>query len=336
MKRAVFEVTIDGTNIETALRPLLLGMTITDNAGTHSDTASIEIDDTEGRVILPEPKAPVVIYLGWQDEGVREVFRGTVDEVHSAGGRSGGRTLTISAKGVDTTSKAKEGQHRHFDNKSVKDILSEAGRIAGIAEVDVDPALASIVLPYIDMRGESFIHLGERLARAVGGSFRVTGAKVLMAKRSGDYTASVTAAAGDNLHEWQITPKVGRGRYKGAAARAYDRKTASEIEVSALTDVDLTDADFVRREVFADEDEAQRAADADAATARETAGSGSVTIEGTTDAIPDGLCVLRGARPGVDGTYRIKTVTHSYSRSDGWKTALELAEPQGTAGTDTR
>lgn len=336
MQRAVFEVSIGGTNIETALRPILIGMTITDSAGTHSDTASIEIDDTGGRVILPQPKAPVVILLGWEGEGVREVFRGTVDEVQSSGGRSGGRTLTISAKGVDTTSKAKEGQHRHFDQKSVKDILSEAGRIAGIAEVEVDPSLASVVMPYIDMRGESFIHLGERLARAVGGSFRVTGSKVIMAKRAGGYTASVTAAAGKNLHEWQITPKVGRGRYKGTAARAYDRKTAKEIVVNSTTDVDLTDADFIRREMFSDEDEAQRAADADAAAARETAGSGSVTIEGTTEAIPDGLCVLVGARPGVDGTYRIKTVTHSYSRGDGWKTSLELAEPQGTAGTDTR
>lgn len=336
MRRAIFEVAIAGTNIETALLPILIGMTITDSAGTHSDTASIEIDDTGGRVILPQPKAAVVISLGWQDEGVREVFRGTVDEVQSSGSRSGGRTLTISAKGVDTTSKAKEGQHRHFDQKTVADILSEAGQSAGISEVEVDPALASIVLPYIDMRGESFIHLGERLARAVGGSFRVTGSKVIMAKRSGGYTASVTAAAGRNLHDWQITPKVGRGRYRGTAARAYDRRTAAEIEVKSVTGIDLTDADFVRREVFSDEDEAQRAADADAATARETAGSGSVTIEGTTEAVPDGLCVLTGARPGVDGTYRIKTVTHSYSKGDGWKTALELAEPQGSAGTDDR
>lgn len=336
MRRAIFEVLIDGANITTRLAPILTDLSISDSAGTHSDTASLTLDDTDGRILLPQPQAPVTIALGWFGSGMREVFRGTVDEVRSSGSRGGGRTLSISAKGVDTTGKAKEGQQRHFDQKSVEAILKEAGAPAGITEVDVDPALAGIVFEYLDMRDESFLHLGQRLARQLGGGFRIQGRRAILAKRAGGYTPSVAATWGVNLHSWDITPAVGRGRFTGTRARSYDLKRAREVVKTATTGTDLSDAILTRRELQASEEDAQRAADGDAAEAKEKAGAGSVVIEGTTDAVPDGLCVLSGARPGVDGSYRIKTVTHSVNRGGGWTTSLELAEPQGSAGKDSR
>lgn len=336
MRRAIFDVTVAGTNITTALLPILISMSITDNAGTQSDSASIEIDDTGGRIILPRPKALVRIALGWSGASVREVFVGTVDGARSSGSRNAGRTLSIQAMGVDTTGRAKEGQQRHFDGQTVEAILRAAGEPAGITEVDVDPALASIVLPYIDMRDESFLHLGQRLARDLGGGFRIQGNRATLARRAGGYTPFVIAAFGDNLHSWSITPAIGRGAHKGARARAYDREKAEEVMVTATSSVDFSDAEFARRELLADKDMAQRAADGDAATATEMQGGGSIVIEGTTEAVPDGLCVLTGARAGIDGAYRIKTATHNIDRSGGWTTTLEVAEPQGGAGNDTR
>ena len=336
MRRAIFEVLIAGTNITTALAPILTQLSISDSAGTHSDTASLELDDSGGKVLLPKPQAPVVISLGWFGSGLREVFRGTVDEVRSSGSRGGGRTLSISAKGVDTTGKAKEGQQRHFDEKSVSQILKEAGAPAGITEIEVDPALAGIVFPYLDMRDESFLHLGQRIARQIGAGFRIQGKRAILAKRAGGYTPTVVASWGANLHSWDVTPAVGRGRFTETRARSYDMKKAREVISKASTGTTLADAILSRRELLADEDTAQRAADGDAAEAKEKAGAGTVVIEGTTDAVPDGLCVLSGARPGVDGTYRIKTVTHSINRGGGWTTSIELAEPQGGAGEDNR
>ena len=172
-KRAAFMVTVAGTNITTTLMPVLISLTVSDKVGTHSDTASLEIDDTDGRIILPQIGATVVVALGWEGEGVRVVFAGTVDEVRSSGSRSGGRTLSITAKGMDTTGKPKEGQQRHFDDSTGEDILKEAGKSAGVTEVEIDPSLASITRKYFEMRDESFIHMGERLAREIGGNFRI-------------------------------------------------------------------------------------------------------------------------------------------------------------------
>jgi hypothetical protein len=65
-----------------------------------SDTASLELDDRGGQIVLPRPGSLVLISLGWEGQGMGRVFEGTVDEIRASGGRSG-RTLSISAKGMD-------------------------------------------------------------------------------------------------------------------------------------------------------------------------------------------------------------------------------------------
>jgi phage protein D len=333
-KRAAFMVTVAGTNITTTLLPVLISLTVSDKVGTHSDTASLEVDDTEGRIVLPQIGAPVIVALGWEGEGVRVVFTGTVDEVRSSGSRGGGRTLQITAKGMDTTGKAKEGQQRHFDDSTVEDILRQAGQTAGVKEIEVDPSLASMTLTYFEMRDESFIHMGERLAREIGGNFRIQGAKAIISKRGGSYTSAVVAAWGRNLHDWDMSPALGRAQYSKLRARWYDPKKAQWQETEEGTAL-AVDARHDHRYAKADEGEATQQTASDRATSERDAGEGSVTIEGDTAAIPDGLCILTGARPGVDGPYRIESVTHSYSRGGGFVTQLSLKQPGSGSTGDT-
>lgn len=72
-KRALFNVTVAGTNITTALMPVLLGLQVSDKVGTHTDSADLEIDDTDGRIVLPQLGAPLSIALGWNSEGSASV-----------------------------------------------------------------------------------------------------------------------------------------------------------------------------------------------------------------------------------------------------------------------
>lgn len=333
-KRAQFIVMVAGTNITSVLAPVLISLTVSDKVGTHSDTASLQIDDTDGRIILPQLGAPVVVALGWEDEGMRPVFTGTVDEVRSSGSRSG-RILNITAKGVDTTAKPKEPQQRHFDDSSVEDILRDAGKTAGITRVEVDPDLAGIKRAYFEMRDESFIHAGERLAREIGGNFRIQGSTAYLSKRGGGYTATVIAAWGKNLLGWDIAPALARAQFGSVRARWYDPKQAKWQDTEEQTSLAVT-ARHDHRYPKADEGEATQQTGSDKATSERDAGEGTVTIEGDTSAIPDGLCIVTGARPGVDGAYSIETVTHNYSRGGGFVTTIDLKAPREGAGTDTR
>lgn len=321
-KRAIFSVVVAGTNITTTLSPVLISLEVQDNVGTHSDNARITVDDTNGRIVMPQKGAPVSISLGWEGGGVRQVFWGTVDEVRSSGSRGSGRTMQITAKGVDTTKKPKQGQQRHWDDTTIEQALKDAGQEAGVTDIEIDPALGSLKRKYIEMRDESFINFGERLAREVGGNFRVKGTRAEMSARNGTYTAFVNATWGDNLHSWDIAPVMGRPQFNKARARWYDKKEAKwkETEVQVQLDVD---ARHDHRYAKADEDEAGQQAGSDKATSERDGGEGSVTIEGNTAAIPDGLCIVGGCRAGIDGPYRIESVQHSYSRS-GFTTKLSL------------
>ncbi|MDN2582981.1 contractile injection system protein, VgrG/Pvc8 family [Aquibium sp. ELW1220] len=325
-KRAIVSVTVAGSNITSTLLPVLISLSVSDKVGTHADTATLAIDDSNGRIILPQIGAPVTIALGWAGAGVRVVFEGTVDEVKSSGSRGAGRMLTITAKGVDTTAPPKQGQQRHFDDSRIEDILTEAGKVAGITSVEVDPELGSIRRAYVDMRDESFVHLGERLAREIGGNFRIQGTRAMLSKRDGNYTAAVTATWGVNLHAWDIAPQLGRTNFSAIRTRWYDTANAEwkTVETATGLDVDATYADRLPR---AGEDEANQQNASDQATTKRDKGGGSVTIEGNTEAIPDGLCIILGARPGIDGDYRIDSVTHTFSRGAGFVSQVSLKQP---------
>ena len=327
-KRAVFSVTVAGTNITTILRPVLIGLSISDKVGTHTDSARLDIDDSDGRIILPQKGAPVSIALGWESEGMRPVFTGTVDEVMSSGNRGSGRRLRITAKGMDTLGPAKEGQQRHWDDASIETILRDAGAFAGVTRIDIDPDLRGLTRAYFEMHDESFIAMGERLAREIGGNFRVMGDRAVLSKRNGTSTALVRAVWGENLHSWDIAPQLGRPQFSAVRARWYDMAGAAWQMVARETALDVR-ALHAAKFAKANADESAQQTDSDAATSERDAGEGTVTIEGNTGAIPDGLCLVVGTRGGVDGAYRIDAVTHMLSREGGFVTTLELKHPQG-------
>lgn len=337
--KAVFKVTVNGTDISNTLAPVLNSLRVSDRAGVSNDSASLELDDTDGRLILPPPKASIEIQLGWEGQGVGVVFRGVVDEVRADGGR-GGRTVSVSAKGMDTRGKAKQPQRKHFDDKTISEALQSAGQDAGIT-VKVDQELGSKKRKYLSLDDESFVAFGERIAREVGGTFKIVGDQAVLAKRNGGVSAggaalaSVSAVWGKNLHDYSISPILGRPVEKQARARWYDPKKAEWQEKTADTGTDGGETIKTSRYSVNDEDVAGDQSEADAAESDRRSGEGSVTIEGNIGAQPEGTCVLQGCRPGVDGTYRIEGVDHEYSRG-GFTTRLELGQPKGEAGKDKR
>jgi len=132
-----------------------------------------------------------------------------------------------------------------------------------------------------------------------------------------------------------VAPQLGRPQFNVARGRWYDMIDATwklsdrpvDLAVNALHAFRFAKPwDF----------ETDQQTSSDKATSERDQGEGTVTIEGNTDAVPDGMCVVTGTRPGVDGTYRIEAVTHSYNRSAGFITTLELKQPHGAAGVDDR
>lgn len=341
MRKCVYRVSVDGSDITSRVAPRLVRMTISDKEGLASDTAEIELDDTDGILRFPRAGAKIEIGFGWEHEGGPQTrFRGVVDEPRSSGGRGDGRKMTISAKGIDTKSKQKEEKSKHWDDKTLGDVLKEAGKAAGISDVKIDSKLAGIKRKYWDQHNESFIQLGQRLAEEVGGTFKIQGGKAIMAKRGsgtsplGGALTGITAAWGRNLISWDISPSIGRPDFEQVRFRFYDRKEGKWKEKKAQVRGGTSATKTVRSPAV-DEDDAKTKGEADAGESERNRGGGTVRIDGNGNAQPEATLTVSGARPGVDGTYTITDVEHEISCS-GWETNLTVKKPGGSAGKDTR
>lgn len=341
--RAAFVVSVAGQNVSQRFNPLLQNMTVSDKAGTSSDTASITLDDSGGRIAMPQIGEPLTIMLGWESRGVALVFDGTIDSVRSAGTRGGGRTLTITAKGYDPKGKAKEPLEFHKDDATLEEFMGEAAAKAGYS-FQAQGAVGAIKRTYWAATTESFIAVGQRIARELGAQFKVFGTTAIMYEKnsgmsvSGLAMGSITALWGDNLKQWDISPVYARPRFAQARARYYDPKQAKWLEklVEIPQQGPSSSAIHTHRQSRADEDEAQGAAGDNQRSSERERGDGSVTIVGNPAAKPEGTCVVAGTRPGIDGSYKIDGVEHNLSRGGGYETKLDLKRPEGDVGSDNR
>lgn len=333
-----WRVLIDGANVTVNMRPYLIGIEVEDKAGTASDACRLTFDDSGGQCLFPASGARVQVFL----EAV-QIFEGKVDSTPWRLARGDGRILTVAAKGLDTRGKAKEGQLWHLDDASLEAALQKAAGKAGIAVI-VDPELGTIQRDYWSPEGASFLAWGEKLAREFGATFKVRADRAVFVKRgkgtagSGGALPVVVAAVGRNLLTADIDPTKGRARFKQKRVRYFDRASASFMEktLDIENGEDPVEAVDTQRWNAADAGQADSMAAGQKADAEREAGLGRVTIDLAVEAQAEGTCILSGARPGIDGTYRIIGVTHRADRAGGSTTALELAQPQGEAGKDSR
>ncbi len=336
-----WKVFVDGEDLTSAMRPVLTKITVSDKDGSASDTCSLDFDDSGGQVKLPPEGASVQVFL----QGT-QVFSGKVDSVRSTGSRGGGRMLSVGAKGFDAKGKAKEPQSHHMDDATLQDFLSKAAKNAGLKSIIIDPAFAAVRRDYWSAAAESFLHLGQKIAREVGGTFKIRGDQAVLAKRGQGLSATgqpmpiVVGTVGSGLEpgnviNWSISPVTGRGKFSKSKVRYFDRPSAKFKELEVETGIDADATDEVRTTV-ADEDQAKGVAEGRKAESEREGGQGNVTLDLEVSAQAEGTFVLVGARPGIDGTYRISGVTHQADRSGGATTSIDIKQPTGGAGKDKR
>lgn len=330
----IWKVEVNGVDMTDRMRPYLMDITVTDKAGTSSDSCSLTFDDADGQLALPPVKSLVVVTIN----GVQK-FTGYSEKPSSKGSRSAGRTITVTAKGFDTRGKAKEVQHFHRDETTLADFLQAAGKNAGFS-VKVDDELGAIKRDYWSADGESFLGLGDRLAREFNGTFKLRGNQAVLVKRGATNLPTVNAIVGEggNVTSWDITPVTGREAFSKARTRFFDRKKGAfkDVETDFDTSEDQLDVSQVPRNLAADEADASNEGRARKGHAERKAGEGKVEMDLTLEAQAEATLVLSGARPGVDGTYTIDEVTTKASRSGGSSTSVSIKKPGGGAGRDKR
>jgi hypothetical protein len=147
---------------------------------------------------------------------------------------------------------------------------------------------------------------------------------------------TVRGEVGRNVIAWDISPTTSRRKFKTTMVRYFDREAAVYRTKEVQTEIEGAIAVNEARTTAVDEAQAEAIAEGRKVESEREGGEGTAELDLTVDAQAEGAFVLSGARPGVDGSYRIVGVTHRASRGGGSTTSLELKQPHGSVGRDSR
>ncbi|WP_433647196.1 phage late control D family protein [Kosakonia pseudosacchari] len=214
-----FMLKIDSKDITGNISDRLISLTMTDNRGFEADQLDIELNDADGRVVLPVRGAVLTLFLGWKGSALIGKGSFTVDEVEHRGAPD---TVTIRARSADfrgsLNSRREESWHDKTLGMIVETIATRNKLTAAVA-----PELAKIVIPHIDQSQESDAKFLTRLADRNGGEVSVKAGKLLFLKPGNAISASgkpipqVTIIRSDgDRHQFAIAD---RGAYTGVTAQ---------------------------------------------------------------------------------------------------------------------
>ncbi|WP_454919205.1 phage late control D family protein [Xanthobacter sediminis] len=333
-------MSVNGRSATSAMNDWLKRIEVSLREDDGGDTADLEFDDTGGRLYLPPVGASVSISLGGAP-----LFQGFTEEPDWGYARGAGRGLVVHCVAHDSRGALKDPQHWHQDGGTLEDFLRRAAQEAGISNLKVAPAFAGITRPWWSPDGAHFCQLGRRLAAELGGVFRIRGSAAIFAERGAG--ASVSGAAlggvvfdcdGGAVQRVRARPSSGEQSRSKVRQTWFDRKEnrwrQEDVEITPLDGAPPSVAHG--RYPRADADRAQRAGKGRRNEAEHKKGGAEVVSDLLVSAVIGAPAQILNARPGVDGTYTIKSVTHRLDRSGGGTSEFELARPEGDAGTDSR
>ncbi|MEQ4693282.1 phage late control D family protein [Providencia manganoxydans] len=332
-------------NINDRLQGRLMSLTMTDNRGFEADQLDIEIDDADGKMMLPKRGEVLSLHLGWKNEPL--IFKGkfTVDEIEYSGAPD---KITIRGRSADFRSSLNVKREISYHDKSLSDIIKTIAKRNNV-EPMITEQLSKIKLAHIDQTNESDGSFLARLGQQEGAIAAIKNGQLLFMPQGSGKTASgrpippllLTRAIGDG-YRFSLAD---RGAYTGVVASWLNtRKPQKKDDVKVKrkrktkqkdkTKVDEPQGDYLVGEegntltlshTYANKGNAERAAKVAWEKMQRGVASFSIQLaKGRADIYPEMPVKVQGFKPEIDNAEWILTkVSHSLSDS-GFTSALEL------------
>ncbi|ATG21235.1 phage tail protein [Ralstonia pickettii] len=361
--RPVYRLTLNGKDITGRFQDRLIELTLTDNCGFEADQLDIELDDTDGKLDLPEKGVRLSLSLGWADTGV--VNKGTykVDELEHTGPPD---RLIIRARSAEMDGGLTTRRENSYVGKTVSEVV-QAIAMRNKFTWMVGKKLADLVIAHVDQTGESDANFLSRLAKEFDAIATVKNGTLLFIP-AGEPTngsglalppVTITRAVGDT-HTFSIAD---RENYNGVKAYYQDTRAGVRGEVV----IDASNAAAVKekpdagkgkkkpetvqaapnpenvkvlRHTYASKSNAERAARSEWRKIQRGMATFTITLaRGRAELFPSLHAKVRGWKPQIDNTgWSVGKVVHRVSGGGGFTTTLELEiqperlEEVGTGG----
>ena len=296
-----YEVSVDGTNINSKLDAGGISITVTDERGFESDSCEITIDDTSRtqRVQFPPTKAKISIKLGYKETGNVLTGEFIVDGYSHSGAPD---QLTIRGKSATqvVTSGLKLRKTRSWKNTTIGAIINQIASENGL-EAAITPAIAEKSQKSVQQSNESSQHFLTRLAERNGAFFKISHGKLLFMQRGKSETVSgnplppvlIDRKDGDT-HDFDHPEKP---KFEGVQAE-YRATSKAKTESVAVGDGNLK----TLRKTYKSADEATDAAEAEQAKMEQSAETITLNLAFARAGVQtEGKLTLTGFHPQIDG-----------------------------------
>ncbi|WP_029083397.1 phage late control D family protein [Bradyrhizobium sp. th.b2] len=301
----------------------------------NDDQCTILIDDRDWRVARPLTGETLQIWLGYQEVGLAYMGSFEIDDVTFLGPP---RNIKLVGKSTGATDIQKAPTIREFDNKSVSDILGQMAQQTGLG-LSISGDLGALKIPFKN-QVVSNLHMIHELERMTGAVAKVVDGKLMFAKRDGGETTSGVALPTlvlqpEHFGTWQVryTSKPGYGEVKASWFDKDEmvRKWVGSPVTSGDGGVGLAKkfgGAFNIGQLFNSEAEAKAAAGSQAENLKRAEVQAVFDLAKGDPWIRDQqTLIVTGMRDGINGSYVIDKVTHTYIKSTGIKSQMECKLP---------
>lgn len=327
----VCRILADGADITRHIADRLVSLTVTDEAGSTSDTVRLVLDDRDAVFELPPTGALLTVGLGYLETGgAIDMGVYVVDELAFEGPD---RRFSISAKAGDSFDREAPGRlkapkSRSWHGTTIGAMVESIAKAHGFEAV-VSRDLGAIAIDHLDQTEESDVALLRRLAKDNGAVVKPASGKLLFVEEGSARTASgkpmpAVTLRPERCSRWSV--KIAkRGAHKTVVAEWHDQATG-ELRREASGS---GEPEQVLRHTHASADEAKRASAAGLQRAQRGEMTADIEAVGDPDLVAEAALTLAGFRVGVDGEWVISRATHTLTAT-GYTTSLS-AEPPGQA-----
>ncbi|EOA1690600.1 phage tail tape measure protein [Escherichia coli] len=331
--------------ITTVLDNRLMSLTLTDNRGFEADQLDLELDDADGKIVLPRRGAVITLALGWKGQPLFPKGAFTVDEIEHTGAPD---RLTIRARSADFRETLNTRREKSWHKTTVGEVVKEIAARHKL-KMALGKDLSDKPVEHIDQTNESDGSFLMRLARQYGAIASVKNGNLLFIRQGQGKSASgkplpvitITRKDGDS-HRFTLAD---RGAYTGVIAswlhtREPAKKESTTVKRKRKTkkqkkEPEAKQGDYlvgtdenvlVLNRTYANRSNAERAAKMQWERLQRGVASFSLQLaEGRADLYTEMPVKVSGFKQPIDDAeWTITTLTHTVSPDNGFTTSLEL------------
>lgn len=315
------------------------------NRGFEADQLDLELDDADGKIVLPRRGAVITLALGWKGQPLFPKGAFTVDEIEHTGAPD---RLTIRARSADFRETLNTRREKSWHKTTVGEVVKEIAARHKL-KMALGKDLSDKPVEHIDQTNESDGSFLMRLARQYGAIASVKNGNLLFIRQGQGKSATgkplpvitITRKDGDS-HRFTLAD---RGAYTGVIAswlhtREPAKKESTTVKRKRRTkkqkkEPEAKQGDYlvgtdenvlVLNRTYANRSNAERAAKMQWERLQRGVASFSLQLaEGRADLYTEMPVKVSGFKQPIDDAeWTITTLTHTVSPDNGFTTSLEL------------